>query len=117
MKINCFIPFQSANQVRETISSLRKSALVNKIFLLTDNGCKDTVDGCQAIDIDSIRSTATIKKIASKADTEYTLIYTKQADLRFGMFALDRMMQIANDSGAGLVYADHYQIINKLDLM
>lgn len=112
MKINCFIPYQSTNQVKETISSLRESTLVNKIYLLTDNGCKESVDGCEVIDIDSLRSTATIKKIASKTDVEYTLIYTKSADLRLGMFALDRILQIAKDSGAGLVYADHYQIAN-----
>jgi hypothetical protein len=112
MKINCFIPFQSASQAKETVSSLRESALVNKIYLLTDNGCKDAVARCETMDIDSIRSTATIKKIASKANTEYTLIYTKSADLRLGMFALDRMLQLAKDSGAGMVYADHYQIVN-----
>lgn len=112
MKINCFIPFQSADQVKETVTSLKTSELVNKIYLLTDNNCKDIIGGCEIIDINSIRSTATIKKIAEKADAEYTLIYTKSANLRLGMFALDRMLQIAKDSGAGLVYADHYQIID-----
>ncbi len=112
MKINCFIPFQSTDQVRATIASLKLSSLVGKVFLLTDNNCKDTVDDCEIINIDSLRSTETIKKIASKANTEYTLIYTKPADLRLGMFALDRMLQIAKDSGAGLVYADHYQSAN-----
>lgn len=109
MKINCFIPFQSSEQVKNTIASLKESILVNKIYLLTDNGCKDTVEGCQVIEIDSLRSTATIKKIAEKADTAYTLIYTKPDELRLGMFALERMLQIAQDSDAGLVYADHYQ--------
>lgn len=112
MKINCFIPFQSANQVKDTIASLKESALVNKIYLLTENDCKDTIDSCEIIAIDSIRSTATIKKIAAKADTPYTMIYTKSDTLRMGMFALDRMLQIAKDSGAGLVYADHYQMAN-----
>ncbi|MDR3059458.1 MAG: glycosyltransferase family 2 protein [Prevotella sp.] len=112
MKINCFIPFQSTDQVRATIASLKSSSLVGKVFLLTDNNCKDMVDDCEIINIDSLRSTETIKKIASKANTEYTLIYTKPADLRLGMFALDRMLQIAKDSGAGLVYADHYQSAN-----
>lgn len=112
MKINCFIPFQSTDQVRATIASLKLSSLVGKVFLLTDNNCKDMVDDCEIINIDSLRSTETIKKIASKANTEYTLIYTKPADLRLGMFALDRMLQIAKDSGAGLVYADHYQSAN-----
>lgn len=109
MKINCFIPFQSSRQVENTIASLRESILVNHIYLLTDNNCNDKIDGCEVIEIDSLRSTATIKKIAEKADTAYTLIYTKPDELRLGMFALERMLQIAKDSNAGLVYADHYQ--------
>ncbi|MFC4677147.1 glycosyltransferase family 2 protein, partial [Dysgonomonas termitidis] len=36
---------------------------------------------------------------------------TKPAELRLGMFALDRMAQVIADSGAGLVYADHYQVV------
>lgn len=109
-QINCFIPFQSASQAEESVLSLSSSQLVNKIYLLTDNDCQETIDGCSTIQIDSMRSTSTIKQIAAHADAEYTLIYTKSADLRMGMFALDRMIQIAKDSGAGLVYADHYQI-------
>lgn len=109
MKINCFIPFQSSRQVENTIASLRESILVNHIYLLTDNNCNDKIDGCEVIEIDSLRSTATIKKIAEKADAAYTLIYTKPDELRLGMFALERMLQIAKDSNAGLVYADHYQ--------
>ncbi|MFV0536067.1 MAG: glycosyltransferase family 2 protein [Dysgonomonas sp.] len=112
MKINCFIPFQSADQVKATITSLRESTLVEQIFLLNDNANQEKIEGCEVINIDSLRSTTTIKKIAEKANTDYTLIYTKTADLRMGMFALDRMLQIAKDSRAGLVYADHYQITN-----
>lgn len=112
MKINCFIPFQSADQAKATITSLRESTLVNQIYLLNDNANQEKIEGCEVIEINSLRSTATIKKIAEKANTDYTLIYTKLADLRMGMFALDRMLQIAKDSCAGLVYADHYQITN-----
>nr|WP_297168456.1 glycosyltransferase family 2 protein [uncultured Dysgonomonas sp.] len=111
VNINCFIPFQSANQVKETIATLKTSHLVNKIYLLTDNDCKEKVEGCEVLSIDSLKSTDTIKKIAAKADSAYTLIYTKSADLRLGYFALDRMIQIAEDSNAGLIYADHYQVV------
>lgn len=112
MKINCFIPFNSADQVKATITSLRESSLVEQIFLLNENANQEEIEGCKVINIDSLRSTSTIRKIAEKANTEYTLVYTKLADLRMGMFALDRMLQIAKDSDAGLVYADHYQIAN-----
>ncbi|MBF0651802.1 glycosyltransferase family 2 protein [Dysgonomonas sp. GY75] len=113
MKINCFIPFQSAEQAKNTVITLKQSSLSNKIYLLTDNDTKDKINGCETIGIDSLRSTAMIKKIAAKADTDYTLIYTKSADLRLGMFALDRMLQIIKDSDAGFVYADHYQVMGE----
>ena len=109
-RINCFVPFQSAEQVKATIASLKSSELVDKIYLLADNAAADKVEGCEVIGIDSLKSTATIKRIAAKADTPYTMIYTKTADLRMGMFALDRILRLADDSTAGLIYADHYQI-------
>lgn len=110
VRINCFVPFQSEAQAQATVKSLKESALVNKIYLLTDNQCKDTIEGCEVIEIDSLKSTATIKAIAAKADADYTMIYTKTADLRLGYFALERMLQLAQDSCAGMIYADHYQI-------
>lgn len=109
--INCFIPFQSAGQVEETIKLLKTSEAVNKIYLLADKSVTDKVDGCEVITVESLYATSTIEAIAKHADAEYTLIYTKEATLRFGMFAIERMLQLAKDSGAGLVYADHYQII------
>ena len=107
--INCFIPYQHEEQIRETINSLKTSGRVNKIYLLSEDDISHT--DYEVIKIDSLRSTDTIKKIAHKADVDYTLIYTKSADLRLGLFALDRMIRIAEDSQAGLVYSDYYQII------
>jgi len=112
MKINCFIPFESAIQVKETIKSLKESPLVKKIYLLSADNTEHQINDCEFIRIDTLSSTDTIKKIAEKSTAEYTLLYTKFADLRLGLFALDRMLQIAGDSRAGLVYADHYQIID-----
>jgi hypothetical protein len=108
-RINCFIPYQDGDQVRETLASLKSSELVNNIYLLKEGG--GSHPDCEVVNIDSLRSTSAVKKIADKANTDYTLIYTKTAELRLGLFALDRMIGIADDSDAGLVYADHYQII------
>ena len=40
------------------------------------------------------------------------MIYTGNAVLRMGMSALDRMLQVARDTNAGLVYADYYEVRN-----
>ena len=110
--INCFIPFRSKEQVEKTVEALNESLLVNKIYLLNDGASNEVVAGAEIINIKSLQSTDTIKKIAEYADAKYALIYTKTASLRFGMFALERMLRIAEDSGAGMVYADHYQVID-----
>lgn len=114
MKINCFIPQEEQQQLKETIESLRKSALIGKIYLLSDKE-----EGGENLDVEVIRiqniwSTDTICKIAFFSDTEYSLIYTKNARLQMGTFGMERMFQIASDSSAALVYADHYQVINGL---
>ena len=110
MKINCFIPFQSVEQVADTVKCLKSSSLVHKIFLLAESGVVANVEGCECLSVGSLTATSTIKAIAAKADTPYTLIYTKSDDLVFGYFALDRMLRIAEDTNAGMVYSDHYKI-------
>ena len=53
-------------------------------------------------------ATSTLREIAAEASAPYTLIYTKETTLSFVSFALDRMLQIAADTGAALLYADHF---------
>lgn len=110
MKVNCFIPFQNIEQAEKTISSLKQSELVVNVFLLSQEKTSEMIDGCELIEVDSFRSMAMLRALAEKSDTDYTLIYTKTAELNFGYFALERMLQIAENSGAGMVYSDHYQM-------
>ncbi|MEG2513977.1 MAG: glycosyltransferase family A protein [Bacteroidaceae bacterium] len=110
-KINCFIPFQTNEQAIQTIRGLKEASQIHKIYLLTTEKIATPIEGCDVLLIDSLKSTATIQQIAACADTEYTLIYTKLTTLDLGMFALERMLCIARDSDAGMVYADHYQLI------
>ena len=53
-------------------------------------------------------STKSVKQVADAADIEYTLIYTRQTELSWVRFGLERLEQIASDSGAAMIYADHF---------
>ncbi len=90
--INCFIPFQSKEQVRQTVANLQKQELVNEIHFLQGD----------------IRTTANMRFIAEHATTPYTLIYTKYTTLSFVLFALERMETLLEDSWAAMVYSDHF---------
>ncbi|MBO6169119.1 MAG: glycosyltransferase [Bacteroidales bacterium] len=53
-------------------------------------------------------STERIRQVAGAADTDYTLIYTRETKLDWVKFGLERLLQIAADSGAAMIYADHF---------
>ena len=108
-RIDCFIPMQSASQVERTVSALKGEDSVANIFLLRETGASDEdVPGVVSLPTTSIKSTDAVKKIAAAASSEYTLIYLKHTALSFGHFSLERMLSIADDTGAAMVYADHF---------
>lgn len=116
-KINCFIPYSSSKQVTETIKELQASTAVNKIYLLTTESClpinktcKESISGCQVLHVSGLESSQTMRTIAARADTDYLMLYTKQTTLKLGLFAFERMLRIAEDTNAGMVYADRYQV-------
>ncbi|MDR3704962.1 MAG: glycosyltransferase [Paludibacteraceae bacterium] len=110
-KINCFIPYQDPDSVAQTIASLRESTLTGTIYLLYTQQ-KPQVAGCETIQVDNMQSTQMVRQIAERATGNYTLIYTKATPLQLGQFALERLLHVADDSGAGMVYADYYQLID-----
>ena len=57
-------------------------------------------------------STQELRDIAAKADTEYTLLYTKPTDLQWLQYAPERMVQVADYTGAAMVYSDHFNVVD-----
>ena len=53
-------------------------------------------------------STESIKKAATQADTDYTILYTRPTGLEWVHFGKERMLRIADDTRAAMVYADHF---------
>ena len=90
--IDCFITCADLQQGRKVEEALREQGNVNSVFRLTD----------------SVGSTKTIRYIAETATAPYVLLYTKDDDLRLGYHALERMITIAADHEALMLYADHY---------
>ena len=60
----------------------------------------------------SLRSTQTLRSIAEAVSQKYILIYTKNLPLEMGLFALDRIIAVAEDTKADMLYADHYEVVD-----
>ena len=50
--------------------------------------------------------------IAENAQADYVLLQTQPKQLLVGQGALERMLRVASDSDAAMVYADHYDIVD-----
>jgi len=112
--INCFVKFSSMEQARNIAGQLLASDLVGSVdFLVTgdvDPAWQDELPACGFYCIDSVNSSATMRTIASAASSKYTLLYTKDDELQLGYKAVERFVRLAEDSGAGMLYSDHYVI-------
>lgn len=53
-------------------------------------------------------ATASLREILPSADADYTLIFTRPCELRWVQQGLERMLQVADDTGAAMAYADHF---------
>ena len=98
--IECFIPSMSGEDISTTVESLNRSEAFTGVTILSGV---------------SLRSTETLRSIAEAVSEKFLLIYTKDMPLEMGMFALDRIVSIAEDTGADMLYADHYKLISKED--
>ncbi len=107
--INCFLPYGSLPDLKRTIQELRKTGWIKSIYILSDKD-QPAVDGCEVMHCNGFRETATLRSIASLCDTPYTLFYTKDTALEWGFLALDRWLQIAEDTQAAFSYADHFDV-------
>ena len=60
----------------------------------------------------SLKSTDTLRSIAEAVSEKFILIYQKDMPLDMGMFALDRILAVAEDTKADMLYADHYRLVD-----
>ena len=59
----------------------------------------------------SFGKTQTLREIAASANSKYILFYTGNHRLEMGMFACERIVGIADDTRADMLYADHYRLV------
>ncbi len=86
--IDCFVPHQRQAEMLRSEACVRSATVVEGPFA----------------------ATSTIRRIASEASAEYTLLYTKDSELSLVHYALERMLQVAGDTGAAMLYSDRFHV-------
>ena len=113
-KIDLFLPCEDLNEAQKALVELHDNKTVQHINLLvsTDFAAHHQVpDGCTFIIIDRMESSNTIVSIAENTDADYALVCTKTTPIRWGLYSLERFLRAADDTGAVMVYSDHYSMV------
>ena len=90
-KIDCFLPAVEEHVAEELVSQLRNSKTIQNITLLET----------------SLQSSNALMQVAENAKADYVLLLTKPVRVSLGQGALDRMLRVACDSNAAMVYSDY----------
>ena len=92
-KIDCFLPQGDAKVMEEMAVQLRNSKAVQNVIMMETG----------------LMSSNALMQVAENAKADYVLLLTKPVKVTLGQGALDRMLRVASDSNAAMVYADHIE--------
>jgi len=108
--VNFFIPYNNHLIWGDLLSKLEQNEHVKTVYLVSNENALETSGKLKHIKAGNIFKTDTIKTIAKHADSDYSILITKETGIKLGYFSLDRFISIADDSNAGLVYSDYYEV-------
>ena len=94
-KIDCFLACQEGSEVASTVSQLLRSTSVRRVSLLENR---------------PLQSSELVMHVAECAQADYVLLVLKPAPVTFGATALERLVAVADSTGAAMVYSDRYAI-------
>jgi len=105
-KITVFIPYNGFDHTTTTIRNLKSSELVDTVYILSQENAE--IDNAKTLQIDTLFSADSLKKINEHTNTGYALFLLQDTLLEPGQFALERFVQVAENTGAGLLYSDYF---------
>ena len=106
------IPFSTFPYFENTIQQLSQSSSVDKIFVFHGGAYFPSSPKCEGIKADSPNSGAALNSLLKKVKSKYLLMMTESGEIDFGQFALERFLAVAEETNAGIIYSDYYDIKN-----
>jgi hypothetical protein len=106
MEITAFVPFSGNDFTRATVAQLRQSGRVTKTYLLAEK-MSPAIEGADTIDVDAPTSWSAMKRVVERATTPYALLVLHDTAIELGQFALERLVNVAQWTGAPVVYSDY----------
>ncbi|MCJ7649346.1 MAG: glycosyltransferase family 2 protein, partial [Candidatus Lokiarchaeota archaeon] len=108
-QISVFMPLSSKKENDKTIQRLSSNPLVKEIFLISSEEVEYSYENASIIQSDFFKGSKTVELIARHSNSKYTLIIQSDKVINPGKFSLERFVQVAESTSAGLVFSDYYE--------
>jgi hypothetical protein len=104
------IPHNSKSFFQKTLSCLAESALVEGIVIVSQEPVSLKMPKCRVLLAGPITSQQTLSQVLEGTQTKYLLLLAGDQHLSIEPKALERTLQVAESTNAGLVYSDFYEV-------
>lgn len=106
---DCFIPYISDEITTMVIKNLRKDRQIKNIIVLHHRNTSPNITA-SLLEVDSLDSSDTMKRIAMFARSEYILFCQLPCAFSLGQHAISRMEYALRNSQYSMLYSDYYII-------
>ncbi len=108
--VDCFLVFNSEEASQKLVNQFRECALVNQVYVLTNNPVN--LAHCEQILVEENGSCSTIRQIAKLLQADFALLALGDSMVEPGQGAIERLVQVATNTDAPMVYSDYFELKN-----
>ncbi len=108
--LTAILPYNSSPQFDSTLQQFTDSPLVQSVVILHDGGYAPRLPKCSEVKGPRLGAGKVLNSIVESCKTELLLFVTQSQGLQLGQGGLERFAAVLRDTGAGMVYADYYEI-------
>jgi len=105
--IDCFFVFNDEEASQKLVNQFNESDLVRKVYVLTQKPVN--LENCELIVIEENGSCSTIRQIAKMVHADYAILALGGLKFEIGQGAIERLIQVAENTEAPMVYADYFE--------
>lgn len=104
------IPFSVQPFFEHTLNQFLQSPIVERILVVHDGSYRPSSPKCEALKGDAIASGRVLNTLARRVGTTFMLMITKPGAIDLAPLALKRLVEVADQTSAGIVYSDFHEL-------
>jgi len=109
--LTIFLPLSAPEILAKNLDEFNSSGLVNRIYVLVPEGMSSqTIQDIETLPVEGLLSSDAVKRIASCAETPYIIFYLKEQSLSIGAHSVHRLIQVAENTKAAMLYSDYFAV-------